>query len=167
MKEPIVGIRSAKLEDAPSILAIYRPYVLKTSITFEYDVPSLESFRERMRQTLLSFPYLVAEVDEQIVGYAYASTYYARRAYDWTAEISIYLQEKSCGQHLGTQLFQALEADLKERGFRNLVSCISLPNDASLGFHSKLGFEKVGHFPKVGYKFGQWYDTVWFQKRID
>ena len=87
----MLTIRPAKLSDAPAIQAIYAPYVEKTAITFEYEVPSIQEFEARISKTLEKFPYLVVEEDGRVLGYAYASTYYARTAYDWTTELSIYL----------------------------------------------------------------------------
>ena len=139
----MLTIRPAKLSDAPAIQAIYSPYVEKTAITFEYEVPSVQEFEARISKTLEKFPYLVVEEDGRVLGYAYASTYYARTAYDWTTELSIYLHEDARGRGLGNQ------------------------HEASIAMHEKRGYVQVAHFPKVGYKFEQWHDIVWMQKTID
>ena len=159
-------IRNACKEDAKQLLAIYAPYVEKTAITFEYQVPSLEEFEERIEKTKQKFPYLVAEEEGILQGYAYASVYYNRAAYDWTVELSIYIKEEAWGKHIGSQLYASLERNLQEAGFVNLLVCIALPNNASLTFHKKHGYEQVAHFKKVGYKFDKWYDIVWMQKRL-
>ena len=159
-------IRQAKQEDAEAILAVYAPYVEETTITFETQVPSLEAFQARISAIMEKFPYLVAEVDGQILGYAYANTYYGRDAYDWTLELSIYV-DRNCRQSgIGGALYNRLEAELSKQHIVNLLARISLPNEASIRFHKKQGFEQIGHFKKVGFKFGQWRDIVWMQKRL-
>ena len=160
-------IRPVQLSDAAAIRAIYQPYVTETAITFEVDVPTVQEFERRIAKTLTQFPYLVAEVDGKVVGYAYASTYYARAAYDWTTELSIYLHEDARGRGLGNQLYDALEEELEKRGFLRFLACIAVPNEASVAMHEKRGYVQVAHFPKVGYKFEQWHDIVWMQKILD
>lgn len=159
-------IRQAKLADAEKILAVYAPYVEKTCITFETQVPSLQEFQARMEAISEKFPYLVAEADGEILGYAYAHTYYARAAYDWTVEVSIYVNGEKRQSGIGKALYDVLEEALAQQSIINLLACISLPNEASIAFHRKRGFEQIAHFKKVGYKFGQWRDTIWMQKRL-
>lgn len=159
-------IRRAKQEDAEAILAVYAPYVEETTITFETQVPSLEAFESRMAAIMEKFPYLVAEADGQILGYAYAHTYYARDAYDWTLELSIYVDRHGRQSGIGGALYNRLEAELSKQHIVNLLARISLPNEASIRFHKKQGFEQIGHFKKVGFKFGHWRDIVWMQKRL-
>ncbi|WP_373713407.1 N-acetyltransferase family protein [Streptococcus sp.] len=159
-------IRQAKQEDAEAILSVYAPYVEETIITFETQVPSLEDFQVRMATIMEKFPYLVAEVDGQILGYTYAHTYYARDAYDWTLELSIYVDRNRRQAGIGQALYDVLEEKLSKQNVVNLLACISLPNEPSIRFHQKRGFEQIGHFKKVGFKFGQWCDTVWMQKRL-
>ncbi|GGE28643.1 GNAT family N-acetyltransferase [Streptococcus himalayensis] len=159
-------IRTAQVTDAAAIRAIYEPYVLKTAITFDLEVPSKEDFRRKIEQINERFPFLLAEDNGQVMGYAYASTYYDKAAYDWTAELTIYLDEEKRGSGVGSALYDALENELTQRGFKNFVVCISLPNDASIAFHKKRGYEQVAHFKKVGYKFDKWHDIVWLQKSL-
>ena len=159
-------IRRAKQEDAEAILAVYAPYVEETTITFETQVPSLEDFQVRMAAIMEKFPYLVAEADGQILGYAYAHTYYARDAYDWTLELSIYVDRHGRQAGIGKALYDVLEEKLSKQNVVNLLACISLPNAPSIRFHQKRGFEQIGHFKKVGFKFGLWRDIVWMQKRL-
>lgn len=159
-------IRSVKETDAAAIAAIYAPYVRETAITFEYDAPSAATMLERIQETTTKFPYLVAEIDGSVVGYAYAHTYYPRAAYDWTVEVSIYIDTSQRQAGLGTALYDTLEKQLKEQGFVNLLACISLPNDPSIAFHQKRGYKQVAHFEQVGYKFDRWYDIVWLQKSL-
>ena len=113
----MLTIRPVSLSDAQAIQAIYAPYVEKTAITFEYEVPSVQEFEKRISKTIEKYPYLVAEENGQVLGYAYASNYYARTAYDWTTELSIYLHEDARGRGLGSQLYDALEKELEKRGY--------------------------------------------------
>ena len=160
-------IRPVQLSDAETIRAIYQPYVTETAITFEVDVPTVQEFEGRITKTLTKFPYLVAEVDGKVVGYAYASTYYARDAYDWTTELSIYVAKEARGQGIGSALYTALEEELQARGYLRFLACIAVPNEASISMHEKRGYVQVAHFPKIGYKFNKWHDIVWMQKTIE
>ncbi|CYV38194.1 GNAT family N-acetyltransferase [Streptococcus suis] len=162
----MIDIRSARIEDAADLVAIYAPYVEKTAITFETEVPTVEAFASRIEKTLEKFPYLVAVEEGKIVGYAYASTYYARAAYDWTVEFSVYVQKEARGKGIGNLLYTALEEELTARGFKNFLACIALPNPASIALHEKKGYQQVAHFKKVGYKFGTWHDIIWLQKSL-
>ncbi len=162
----MINIRSAQIEDAADLVAIYAPYVETTVITFETEVPTVADFASRIKKTLEKFPYLVAEEEGQIVGYAYASTYYARAAYDWTVELSVYVSREARGKGIGSLLYDALEEELTARGFKNFLACIALPNPASLALHKKRGYEQVAHFKNVGYKFDTWHDIVWLQKSL-
>lgn len=162
----MIDIRSARIEDATDLVAIYAPYVEKTAITFETEVPTVEAFASRIEKTLEKFPYLVAVEEGKVVGYAYASTYYARAAYDWTVELSVYIQQDARGKGIGSLLYDALEEELTVRGFKNFLACIALPNPASIALHEKRGYEQVAHFKKVGYKFDTWHDIVWLQKSL-
>lgn len=162
----MIEIRSARLEDAADLVAIYAPYVEKTAITFETEVPTVEAFASRIEKTLGKFPYLVAVEEGKLLGYAYASTYYARAAYDWTVELSVYIQQEVRGKGIGSMLYDALEEELIVRGFKNFLACIALPNPASVSLHEKRGYEQVAHFKNVGYKFGSWHDIVWLQKSL-
>jgi len=163
----MLKIRPVTLEDAPELVRIYAPYVEKTAITFEYQVPTIEEFEGRIEKTLQRFPYLVAEVDGQVLAYAYASTYYDRSAYDWAVEVSVYVDQDHRGQGLGSRLYEALEMELEARGYLRFLACIALPNPASIALHEKRGYVKVAHFPKIGYKFDLWHDIVWMQKTIE
>lgn len=166
-------IRSATLSDAERILEIYDHYVKNTAISFEYETPSIEEFRERISNTLRRYPYLVVEDGGRIEGYAYAGPFKGRAAYDWSCELSIYLapEARQCG--LGRKLYAALEAALRDMGILNLYACIAYPRREdeylttnSADFHAHLGFEKVGEFHDCGCKFGRWYDMIWMEKII-
>lgn len=166
-------IRDANLKDTKELLEIYKPYVLNTVITFEYDVPALEEFADRIRKITERYPYLVAEFDGKIVGYAYASTFKDRAAYDWCVETSIYLADDSRGIGIGRKLYDALETRLKEQGILNANACITYADfedeyhtNDSMHFHEKMGYKLVGRFHQCGYKFGRWYDMIWMEKML-
>lgn len=166
-------IRKATLKDAEKLLKIYAYYVEHTAITFEYLVPPLEEFRERVRKTLLKYPFLVLESRDGIVGYAYAGAFVGRAAYDWSAEVTIYLAADQHNKGYGRRLYNALERELAEMGIRNLYACIGYPNteDAyltknSAQFHSHMGYRQVGLFKDCGYKFDRWYSMIWMEKMI-
>lgn len=161
-----IAIRMANESDAEEILAIYAPYVLHTAITFEYVVPTVEEFKERIKKILKKFPYLVAVKDGNILGYAYVSPFKERAAYDWAVETSIYIKEECREGGIGKKLYLALEEILKKQNIINLNACIAYPNPASIGFHEHFGYKTVGHFTKCGYKFDTWYDMIWMEKMI-
>lgn len=162
----MIEIRKATIQDAAMLQEIYKPYVEETFITFEYDVPSVEEFKRRIQHALQRFPYYVALKDQKVVGYAYASDYYTRAAYEWTAELSIYVSMNDRQAGIGTLLYDALEEELAERGFYNVVACIAYPNPGSIEFHIKRGYTQVAHFKHVGFKLGEWRDIVWLQKQL-
>ncbi len=166
MKEAMITYRIATTDDAQAIQEIYRYYVEHTFITFDFDVPTVEEFAHRIAHTLQRYPYLVAVKDNQVIGYAYAGIYKDRAAYDWSVEISIYLDNKLQHQGVGSRLYQTLEHYLKEQRVTNIYSCISYPNDASIHFHEKWGFEQIAHFHRCGFKLGKWRDMVWLEKFI-
>lgn len=168
-----IKLRNANINDAERLLEIYSYYVINTAITFEYDVPSLSEFQNRMRRIMEKYPYLVIEKDGKIQGYAYAGPFVGRAAYDWSCETTIYLDHnaRKCG--LGRKIYEALGSALKEMGILNLYACIGYPEiedeyltKNSAQFHEHLGFAKVGEFHKCGYKFGRWYNMIWMEKTI-
>lgn len=173
MEKNDVIIRAASPGDAEKLLEIYRPYVEKTAITFEYEVPSVEEFQGRIVRTLRRYPYLVAEAGGQILGYAYTGPFVGRAAYDWAAEVSIYLREDCRGMGLGKRLYAAIEEISRAQHITNLNACIGtveaedqyLTNN-SAQFHGHMGYRMVGEFQKCGYKFGRWYNMVWMEKII-
>ena len=174
MKDSDAVIRSARESDAGQLLKIYAPYVRNTAITFEYEVPALEEFRGRIRNTLRSYPYLVAEADGHIAGYAYAGPFKERKAYDWACETTIYLREDMKGRGLGRILYAALEEALSQQGIINACACIGVPDGEpdqyldfnSRDFHQYMGYRLVGEFRRCGYKFGRWYNMIWMEKHL-
>lgn len=172
MDKPI-SIRMATAADAEALLGIYAPYVTDTAITFEYEIPSVEEFARRITETLKRYPYLVALEGEEIVGYAYASSFKSRAAYNWAVETSVYLHRDCRGRGLGRSLCLALEEQLKRQNVLNLNASIACSpaedshlSSASEAFHTRLGYVKVAHFTKCGYKFGTWYDMIWMEKML-
>lgn len=159
-------IRRASPGDAQAILDIYAPYIENTAVTFEYDVPSIEEFTERVRQTASAYPYLVCEADGQIAGYAYAHRHKERAAYGWNTELSVYLAPAWQGRGIGTALYRALLTLLDAQHVKNLYACVTLPNEASVRLHEKTGFSFLGAYHKSGWKNGMWHDVGWFEKRL-
>lgn len=159
-------IRIACKEDAKRLLEIYAPYILNTAITFEYIVPSLEEFEKRIIKTIKNYPYLVAEKDGCVVGYAYTSAFKNRAAYDWAVETSIYIDMNCQGNGIGKALYDALEKISKLQNILNMNACIAIPDQGSVAFHKKIGYTQVAHFHKCGYKFNQWYDMIWMEKML-
>jgi len=159
-------IRIATLKDAPALLKIYAPYVEQTAITFEYQVPSLEEFESRMQGILSKYPYLIAEENSEILGYAYASPFKTRAAYAWSVETSIYVKMGIHKQGIGTALYQALEQLLARQHVCNLCACIAYPNPPSIAFHESFGYKTIAHFSKSGYKQNAWYDMIWMEKEL-
>ena len=166
-------IRTVLPADAPALLAIYAPYVEKTAVTFEYEVPSVEEFARRIRETLPRYPWLVAESGKEVLGYACAGAFKDRAAYDWSVETTVYICEDQRGAGLGRALYGALEAQLARQNIRNLYACIAVPREEdpfltldSVHFHEHIGYHLAGRFEQCGYKFGRWYDMVWMEKML-
>lgn len=161
-----VHFRRVTEEDVVPILAIYAPYVTDSAITFEYDVPSEEEFRQRIRTISAEYPYFVCESDGQIIGYAYAHRHMERAAYQWNAEISIYIRQGFTGKGLGKTMCQALIDLLRLQGIRNVFSCVTIPNERSAHLHHSMEFSTEGIFQNAGYKCGKWQTIAWFRKNI-
>ena len=167
-------IRDATLQDSKRLLEIYSFYVQKTAITFEYETPSLSEFAGRIKNISKRYPYLVVECDHKILGYAYASAFKDRKAYDWSCELSIYLEKNAHKKGLGRKLYTELEKRLKSMGILNLYACIAYPKDLndpfldlnSVHFHEHVGFKEVGKFHNCGFKFKRFYHMVWMEKLI-
>jgi phosphinothricin acetyltransferase len=161
-----LAIRDVRLDDTQALLDIYAPYVETTWVTFETEVPSLAEFRGRIAQYrfTLGFPYKVAELDGGIVGYAYAHPYHSREAYRFTAETSVYIKQGFGRNGIGTTLYQAVLEDLRRSGFHAVIAILGYPNEASKGFHEKLGFRETGYLHEVGFKFDRWLDVGYLEK---
>lgn len=160
-------IRLAHAADAAAILAIYAPYIRDTSYTFETEVPDNESFGDRIRQYTLDYPWLVYETDGEIAGYAYASRYRERVAYQWSVECSVYIHTGYFGKHIAQALYTQLFELLRLQGIMNVYAVINLPNERSVAFHEKMGFTYFATYPSVGYKLGKWKNVGWWQLQLN
>ena len=158
-------IRPVNLTDIPALHAIYAQYI-STNISFEYSLPSLEAYTHKIETIKASFPYLVLEKKGRIIGFAYAQRVRERAAYQWSAELSIYLSPEQTASGLGSALYLTLMSLLELQGIRTVYGVITEGNPISLRFHEKLGFSLFATFPKVGYKNGSWLDVYWVQKEI-
>ena len=161
-----MSIRIATETDLPQILAIYGPYVENTTISFEYDVPTAETFRERFLGITKQFPWLVWEEGGNILGYAYACAPFERAAYRWCAEPSIYLLPQAQGKGIGRKLYEVLEQILTAQGYRLSYAIITSENEASLAFHRAMGYKETAVFPGCGYKFGKRLGVTWMEKTL-
>ena len=159
-------IRSAEPKDIGAMLDIYDDYILDTCFTFEYEVPSLEDFAGRVAKTQQQYPWLVAEIDGKVIGYAYAGAPFARAAYQWNVELSIYLDGKYHHKGVGTALYSCLAELLDAQGYHNLFAVITSENEKSLALTKTLGFVQEGSYKDVGFKLGRWLDVIWLSKRI-
>lgn len=168
-----IKLRTVRPDDAEELLSIYAPYVLNTAITFEYDVPTVCEFRERIENTLKKYPYIAAERDGELLGYAYTGVFKNRAAYDHSAETTVYVKENARRQGIGRMLYNELENISRRQNITNLNACVGCPAAEdeyltmdSVEFHKRMGYRIVGEFHGCGYKFGRWYNMVWAEKII-
>ena len=160
-------VRDARpAEDAAACAAIYRPYVLETAITFELTPPGAAEMQARIERAQHSHAWLTAERDGRIVGYAYGGAFRSRPAYRYACEVSIYLETGLRRTGTGTTLYSALLDRLTAQGYFMALGGITVPNQASLGLHAALGFEAVGTYRRVGWKFDRWHDVAWTQREL-
>ena len=169
MKIGSIKIRGVLSEDAERIQEIYSPYVADTTISFEITVPDKLEMKRRIEKALSNeFPYIVAENETgTVVGYAYADKFGEREAYRYSFIVSIYLDMEVRSRGIGQKLYDELEKRMKKMGIVQVLSAITGKNKKSLRFHEKNGFIKIGHFPNVGYKMGEWHDIIWMNKTIN
>lgn len=160
-------IRMATLDDSDEILSIYAPYILKTAISFEYEVPSKAEFKQRMETILEKYPWLVYEENGEILGYAYAGPEYTRAAYNWTCESSIYIREDKRGMGIGSKLYESLFKILKKQNFRVCYSIIISDNLPSVKMHEMFDFKIIGENKETGFKLGAWYGTYKMEKILN
>ncbi|MBS7526058.1 N-acetyltransferase [Fusibacter paucivorans] len=162
-------IRTVRIEDAEAICAIYNPYVMETTVTFEAVPVSVEEMAKRIEVRLARHAWLVS-VDETtglINGYAYAGIWRERQAYRFTAEVTVYVAPNFQGNGIGKALYKALIEVMKAKGYNALVAGIALPNEKSVGVHEAVGFEKVAHFQNVGFKFDKWLDIGFWELQLN
>ena len=158
-----MNIRKVEPGDASQIAEIYNYYILQTHHTFETEALSADEMRERIAETAEIYPFLVADADGEIQGYVYATQFKLRQAYKHSVEASIYVRNKGKKKGIGSELYKVFLEELGETDVHALMAGISLPNDASVKFHEKLGYEKVAHFKEVGYKLGRWVDVGFWE----
>ncbi|MFP8965536.1 arsinothricin resistance N-acetyltransferase ArsN1 family B [Pokkaliibacter sp. CJK22405] len=159
-------IRPVEAQDAAAICQIYNHYIEQSCITFEEQPVSLQTMEERTSGHPATHPWLVATINEQLIGYAYATPWKTRSAYRFSVETSVYLSHFHVGQGTGKQLYLSLIAAIKASGFHRLNAGIALPNEASIGLHEHLGFIKVAHFTEVGFKHNRWIDVGYWEKAL-
>ena len=160
------SIRLATESDAEDVAAIYAPIVERTHVSFETDPPSVGTIRRRIRDTLTHLPWLVCEYDGRVLGYAYASPYSDRDAYQWTVIVSVYVDDqwRRCG--VGRGLYESLFTGLQLQGLCNAIAVIALPNEPSVTFHESFGFERIGVYRRIGFKDGTWWDVGHWQRQL-
>lgn len=168
-----ITIRIATKSDARELLSIYAYYVQYTAITFEFEVPTLEEFENRIKTTLQSYPYLVAEVDGNIAGYIYAGRFRARAAYDWSVSTSVYIGQEYHRMGIGRLLYERLEEILRQQNVMNVYAGVADPMEEdeyltrnSEHFHEAMGYKTVARFHACGSKFGRWYNLIEMEKVI-
>ena len=159
-------IRIAQRRDVQQILQIYAPFVKNTTVTFEYEVPSEEEFAKRMETIQKKHLFLVAEDEGVIVGYAYSSDPFERRAYHFNAEISVYVREGYRKKGIGKALYEIIERVLFRLGYLRIYSLITSENEDSVLFHEKMGYKRVFEMVDTGYKFGRWISVIWMEKEL-
>jgi phosphinothricin acetyltransferase len=159
-------IRPATAADAPALLAIYRPFVETSTVSFETAVPAVEAFAARVDKALAGWQWLVAEHAGACVGYAYGSTHRERAAYRWSVEVSAYVHPDHHRKGIGRALYTQLLDALARQGYCNAYAGITMPNAGSVALHRSVGFEPIGVFKSVGRKFGRWHDVAWLQRPL-
>ena len=158
-------IRIANIKDVPEMLAIYAPYVENTTVSFEYQPPTLEEFTRRFTTFTQQFPWLVWEEDGKILGYAYASAPFTRAAFGWCAEPTVYLRPEARGRGIAASLYTVLEEILFRQGYQALYALVCGENTQSRRFHEKQGYHITAEFPGIGFKMGRWLSLIWYEKR--
>ena len=156
-------IRNVSTDDADPICDIYNYYVLNTIITFEETPVSNEEMKSRIEKTAGKLPWIVYEENKQVMGYAYASEWKSRCAYKHSLETTVYLRNGQGGNGIGSLLYKELISRLKAKNYHAAIGGISLPNEASIALHEKFGFEKIGQFREVGFKFDRWIDVGYWE----
>lgn len=164
-------LRLAKPADAEALLKVYAPFVASedralSDVSFEYEVPSVAEFADRIKNIAVGYPYIVCEQDGKAIGYVYAHPYIQRAAYQWGAEVTIYLAPAGQGRGIGRVLYTLLEDLLRLQGVVTLYSCITASNEHSVGMHKAMGYKIIGTFNGTGFKHGDWLDMVWMEKVI-
>lgn len=161
-----ITLRSATVADAVSVQAIYAPIVERSTMSFEEMPPSVDEMAARIAACLDAYSYVVAEREGQTIGFAYASRHRTRSAYRWSVDVSVYVAENERRSGIGRALYDDLLSRLADQGFHAAFAGIALPNPASIALHQALGFEPIGVYREVGFKFGRWHDVSWWQRLL-
>ena len=159
-------LRPATVDDAAAMLAIYAPYVIQTTVSSEYDAPTLEEFTRRIRTFTEKLPWLVCIIDGEVAGYGYASPHRTRAAYQWSVETSIYVAQDWHRHGIAGAIYAALFEVLAMQGYYNIYVGITSPNERSMKFHKSLGFVISGAYQESMYKFGLWRDVLWMGRSL-
>jgi phosphinothricin acetyltransferase len=159
-------IRPFKVNDCEAILNIYSYYVEHTAVSFEYEVPKLSEFKNRLISISKNFPFLVCESDNELIGYAYANRFRERKAYDFIVESSVYVHDAAKQKGIGSQLYKSLFSELKKMKIKEVIGVVTLPNNESAKFHENQGFVNAGTIKRAGFKFEKWWDIRFYQKSI-
>jgi len=160
-------IRLATEHDVARMLEIYSPYVENTAVSFEYEAPSPEEFMGRFERITRRYPWIVWEEEGRILGYAYADEAFVRKAFQWDADLSIYLDEEARGKGIGGKLYDCIEKIMRRLGYHNLYALITGENTSSCRFHENRGYVLEGTLRKTGFKFGKWYALFWYCLKLD
>ncbi|PWH82776.1 phosphinothricin acetyltransferase [Algibacter marinivivus] len=159
-------IRPVKIDDAQELLEIYNYYVINTTANFDIEPLSLETFTKKLNHIIPNYPYIVYEENNEILGYAYGSRFRPRPAYDFVAESTVYVKHTAHGKQIGTKLYEELIRLLKKTDLHSVLGVLTIPNDASIKLHEKLGFEQVANLKEVGMKFGEWQNIGIWQLKL-
>ncbi len=166
MSETALRVRSADAADAPRCREIYAPSVRDTSTSFELEVPTRAEMARRIETANRQHCWLVAELSNRVIGYAYGGTFRTREAYRYSAEVSVYVAAEARRGGVASGLYEALFERLDALGYCQLFAGITLPNDPSVVLHERCGFTAIGRFPKAGFKFGRWHDIGWWHREL-
>lgn len=160
-------IRSASLKDATSILTIYRPYIEGSVVSFEYEAPTVAEIEKRISRVMEKYPWIVAEENDEVIGYAYASEFRTREAYQWKCEVSVYVADSAKGKGIAKALYDDLLKTLKEMGMVSAIAGMTVPNPETERFHEKYGFKKIAEYPKIGFKNGAWHNVAFAEFHLN
>jgi phosphinothricin acetyltransferase len=159
-------VRAVRTSDVAACLAIYRPHVADSAVSFEYEVPSADEFRARIERVTARHPWFVGELDGRVVGYAYATEFRARAAYRWCCETTVYVAEDAHRRGIARALYEQLLAELTVLGYAEAIGVITLPNERSVAFHERLGFSAAGRIERAGWKHGRWHAIGFWQRTL-
>lgn len=159
-------IRTVEIKDVPMILDIYSYYVANTTITFEITPPGIEEMKRRVAETVKTFDWIIYELNEKVVGYAYYTKFKERKAYDYSCETTVYVHKDFVGNGIGSALYGQLITRLENTSKAVAIGGIALPNDASIRLHEKLGFRNVGILKNIGRKFNKWLDVGYWELEL-